>query len=83
MDNNLNMSQQCTAAAVKSNRILGCIRKGITSRDSDQTTLLSTCQAVPGVLFPALVCTIQERCGKTGDGPKEATKIIKKATKKD
>jgi len=33
VDNKLNMSEQCAAAAKQANRMPGCINKGITSRD--------------------------------------------------
>ncbi|KAK4810814.1 LOW QUALITY PROTEIN: hypothetical protein QYF61_008786 [Mycteria americana] len=56
----LNMSQQCAAAATKENGILGCICRGITSRDRDVIIPLSTFQAAPGVLCPVLVLTIQD-----------------------
>ncbi|GAB0176341.1 mitochondrial enolase superfamily member 1 [Grus japonensis] len=35
VDNRLNMSEHCAAAAKKANRMLGCINKGITSRDKE------------------------------------------------
>lgn len=67
------MSQQCTTATTKANRMLGCIHRGIISRDKrrDHPTLLSACQAVPGILCPVLILTIQERRRETGKGPKE------------
>ncbi|GAB0179422.1 mitochondrial enolase superfamily member 1 [Grus japonensis] len=35
VDNKLNMSEQCGTAAKPANRMLGCINKGITSRDKE------------------------------------------------
>ncbi|GAB0177678.1 mitochondrial enolase superfamily member 1 [Grus japonensis] len=35
VDNKLNMSEQCAAVAKQANRMLGCINKGITSRDKE------------------------------------------------
>ncbi|KAK4811083.1 hypothetical protein QYF61_016369 [Mycteria americana] len=35
VDNKLNTGQQCSSAATKANQMLGCIHRGITSRDRD------------------------------------------------
>ncbi|KAK4832289.1 hypothetical protein QYF61_021688 [Mycteria americana] len=51
----LNISQQCIAATTKASWILGCIHRGITSRDTDEIIPLSMCQVAPGVLCSVLV----------------------------
>ncbi|GAB0204286.1 mitochondrial enolase superfamily member 1 [Grus japonensis] len=38
VDNKPNMSEQCAAVAKQANRMLGCINKGITSRDKEVIT---------------------------------------------
>ncbi|GAB0182573.1 hypothetical protein GRJ2_000722600 [Grus japonensis] len=35
VDSKLNMSEQCAAVAKQANRMLGCINKGLTSRDDE------------------------------------------------
>ncbi|PKU45074.1 rna-directed dna polymerase from mobile element jockey-like [Limosa lapponica baueri] len=40
LDNKLNVCKQCAAAAKEANRMLGCINKGITSRDKAGIILL-------------------------------------------
>ncbi|GAB0190171.1 mitochondrial enolase superfamily member 1 [Grus japonensis] len=40
VDSKINMSEQCAAVAKKANRMLGCINKGITSRDKEVIILL-------------------------------------------
>ncbi|PKU47388.1 rna-directed dna polymerase from mobile element jockey- hypothetical protein [Limosa lapponica baueri] len=60
VDNKLSMSEQCAAVAKKANSMLGCIKKGITSRYSHCPTLLSAWQTTPGILCSVLVPAIQK-----------------------
>uniref|UniRef100_A0A8D0EXH0 Uncharacterized protein n=1 Tax=Strix occidentalis caurina TaxID=311401 RepID=A0A8D0EXH0_STROC len=75
VNSKLNMSEQCAAAAKKAHRVLGCINKGITSREKVIIpTLLSACQATPGILCLVLVPAIRKRYGQGGDSPEKGHK---------
>ncbi|KAJ7410614.1 hypothetical protein BTVI_53105 [Pitangus sulphuratus] len=75
VDNKLSMSQQC---ALKTNGILGCIRKSIASR-SGRESCPSTqpWRGTSGVLCPVLGSSGQERHGAPGAGPAEAAEVLK------
>ncbi|GAB0196374.1 hypothetical protein GRJ2_002102700 [Grus japonensis] len=74
VDEKLDVTQQCTLAAQKTSRVLGCIQSNVTSRvrEGDSPPLLP-----PGVPRPALGCPGQDRHGAVGASPEEATKIIR------
>ncbi|GAB0183624.1 mitochondrial enolase superfamily member 1 [Grus japonensis] len=54
VDEKLNMSWQHVLAAQKTNCILGCIKRSLTSQGSDSPPLLCFCETSPAVLCPAL-----------------------------
>ena len=54
MNEKLNMSQQCTLAALKTNAILGSIRRGVASRDREVIVPL-----YPALVRPHLQCCVQ------------------------
>ncbi|GAB0206912.1 hypothetical protein GRJ2_003156800 [Grus japonensis] len=73
IDEKLNMSWQCALAAQKANRVLGCIKRGMTSRSRE--VILPLCSALvrPHLEYCNQLwgAPVQERHGAVGESPEE------------
>ncbi|GAB0179209.1 cAMP-dependent protein kinase inhibitor alpha [Grus japonensis] len=79
VDKRLNMIQKCVPAAQKANCVLGCIKRGVTSRSREVILPLCSGETPPGVLHPALGPTTEEGHGAVGASPEEGHEDDRKA----
>jgi len=79
VDEKLSMTQQCVLAAQKASCALGCIPSSVGSRVREG--VLPLCSALvrppPGVVYPALEPSAQDRHGPVGAAPEEATAMVR------
>ncbi|KAK4831965.1 LOW QUALITY PROTEIN: hypothetical protein QYF61_020348 [Mycteria americana] len=77
VDEKLDMRRQCALAAQKANHSLGCIKRRVASRSREMILPLYSALTPPAVLPPAPGSSAQERHGPVGEGPEEATKMVR------
>ncbi|GAB0204138.1 cAMP-dependent protein kinase inhibitor alpha [Grus japonensis] len=77
VDEEVDMSRQCALTAQKANRILGCIKRSVTSRSRE--VILPFYSALVRSLCPALGSPAQERHGPRGTSPEEGHEADQRA----
>ncbi|GAB0207788.1 cAMP-dependent protein kinase inhibitor alpha [Grus japonensis] len=82
IDEKLNMSRQCALAAQKANRVLGCIKRGVTSRSREVILPLYSALVRPPTWSTAsssLGAPVQERHGAVGESPEDGHEADQRA----
>ncbi|GAB0186373.1 hypothetical protein GRJ2_001102600 [Grus japonensis] len=81
IDDKLNMTQQCALAVQKANRVLGCIKRSVTS--ASREVILPLCSALvrPHLEYCIQLweAPLQERHGAVGVSPEEGHKDDQRA----
>ncbi|GAB0209438.1 mitochondrial enolase superfamily member 1 [Grus japonensis] len=81
IDEKLNMSRQCVLAAQKANRVLGCIKRGMTSRSREVILPLYSALVRPHLEYCIHVwgAPVEERHGAVGESPEEGHEADQRA----
>ncbi|GAB0204123.1 cAMP-dependent protein kinase inhibitor alpha [Grus japonensis] len=81
IDGKLNTSRQCVLAAQKANHVLGCIKRGVTSRSREVILPLYSALMRPHLQYCVQLWggPVQERHGAVGESPEEGHEADQRA----